>query len=211
MARPITQNETRKQYFTRVATVALCLLLLLLALTILPIHGEAAVYDSVIRLHVLANSDTAEDQALKLSVRDGVLAEAEPLLAHAADREEAARILSANLGRIRAAAERALRAAGSSLPVTVTLTQEEYPTRRYENLAFPAGRYLSLRVLLGEAEGQTWWCVLFPALCLTAATDKRQQEAALLSAGLTEEQYRIVTDTDKPRYKLRFKLLELFT
>ena len=107
--------------------------------------------------------------------------------------------------------ERALLSAGAEPRVQVTLTKEEYPTRRYENLAFPAGPYLSLRVLIGEAAGQNWWCVLFPPLCLSAATDKKQQEAALLSAGLTEEQYRIVTDTDKPRYKLRFKILEWLT
>ena len=198
-------------HFTRAAAVALCLLLLTLALTVLPVHGEAAVYDSVIRLHVLANSDSVEDQAIKLRVRDAVLAVTEPLLAHAGDREEAADILTAHLDDIRAAAERTLRAAGAEDRVQVTLTREEYPTRRYENLAFPAGPYLSLRVLIGAAAGQNWWCVLFPPLCLSAATDKRQQEAALLSAGLTEEQYRIVTDTDKPRYKLRFKILEWLT
>ena len=203
-------EEKRNLYFTRGATVALCLLALFLALTILPIHGEAAVYDSVIRLHVLANSDSAEDQAQKLRVRDAVLAVTEPLLAHARDRDEAADILAAHLCDIRAAAVDTLRAAGVDDRVQVTLTREEYPTRRYENLAFPAGPYLSLRVLIGEAAGQNWWCVLFPPLCLSAATDKKEQEAALLSAGLTEEQYRIVTDTDKPRYRLRFKILEWF-
>jgi len=208
--RPIGR-EQRRSYFTRGAAVTLCLLLLFLAWTILPVHGEAAVYDSVIRLHVLANSDSAEDQALKLTVRDAVLCATEPLLSRAASRNEAAAILSAHLDDIREAAERALAAEGADPRVTVTLTREEYPTRRYENLAFPAGSYLSLRVLIGEATGQNWWCVLFPPLCLSAATDKRQQEAALLSAGLTEEQYRIVTDTDKPRYKLRFKILELFS
>ena len=191
--------------------MVLCLLLLTLALTVLPVHGEAAVYDSVIRLHVLANSDSEADQAVKLQVRDAVLRVTEPLLAHAADREEAADILSAHLSDIQKAAADTLAAAGADTRVRVTLTTEEYPTRRYENLAFPAGPYLSLRVLIGEAAGQNWWCVLFPPLCLSAATDKKQQEAALLSAGLTEEQYRIVTDTDKPRYRLRFKLLEFFT
>ncbi len=205
------RSEERGRRFARGAAAVLCLLLLTLALTVLPVHGEAAVYDSVIRLHVLANSDSEADQAVKLQVRDAVLAVTEPLLAHAADREEAADILSAHLDDIQKAAADTLAAAGADTRVRVTLTTEEYPTRRYENLAFPAGSYLSLRVLIGEAAGQNWWCVLFPPLCLSAATDKRQQEAALLSAGLTEEQYRIVTDTDKPKYRLRFKLLEFFT
>ena len=205
------KTEGPERRFARGAAVALCLLLLTLALTVLPVHGEAAVYDSVIRLHVLANSDSAEDQAVKLQVRDAVLAVTEPMLAHAADRDEAAEILEAHLDDVQAAAERALLSAGAEPRVRVTLTKEEYPTRRYENLAFPAGPYLSLRVLIGEAAGQNWWCVLFPPLCLSAATDKKQQEAALRSAGLTDEQYRIVTDTDKPRYRLRFKILEWLT
>lgn len=208
--RQTSNEEKRNNYFTRGAAVVLCFLLLLLALTVLPVHGEAAVYDSVIRLHVLANSDSPKDQALKLQVRDAVLRVTEPLLAHARDRDEAADILAAHLDDIRAAAEQTLISAGADDRVRVTLTKEEYPTRRYENLAFPAGPYLSLRVLLGDAAGQNWWCVLFPPLCLSAATDKKEQEAALLSAGLTEEQYRIVTDTDKPRYRLRFKILEWF-
>lgn len=201
----------RERRFARGAAVLLCLLLLTATLTVLPVHGEAAIYDSVIRLHVLANSDTPEDQAVKLQVRDAVLAVTEPWLQHAKSREEAADILSAHLDEIEQTAANTLAAAGADARVRVTLTKEEYPTKRYENLAFPAGPYLSLRVLIGEAAGQNWWCVLFPPLCLTAATDKRQQEAALLSAGLTEEQYRIVTDTDKPRYRLRFKLLEFFS
>ena len=92
--------------------------------------------------------------------------------------------------------------------VTVTLGQETYPTRQYERLAFPAGEYLSLRVMIGEAAGQNWWCVLFPPLCLSAAAEQ-DTEAICLSAGLTGEQYRVIADTDSTTYKLRFKILEV--
>ncbi len=183
--------------------------LLIAAFMVLPIHGEAGLYDNVIRLHVLANSDSDEDQALKLVVRDAVVAESEKLLAEVTDRATAQAVLEDALPDIKAVAERALAEVGASAPVSVTLTEEEYPTREYEQLAFPAGRYLSLRVMIGEAEGKNWWCVLFPPLCLSAATDQREQETVCLAAGLTGEQYRLIADTDSTKYKLRFKILEV--
>ena len=184
-------------------------LLLVAALSILPIHGEAGLYDNVIRLHVLANSDSDEDQALKLVVRDAVLEKTEELLEGVSDRAAAQEILERALPEIKTVAEQAIAGVGASAAVCVTLSDEEYPTREYEQLAFPAGNYLSLRVMIGEAEGKNWWCVLFPPLCLTAATDAREQEAVCLSAGLTGEQYRLIADTDSTKYKLRFKILEV--
>ena len=185
--------------------------MLVTAFMILPIHGEAGLYDNVIRLHVLANSDSEEDQALKLTVRDAVLKKTQTLLENVDSKEEAEAILRQNLPVIEQTARDALRAAGAENTVTVELGQESYPTREYERLAFPAGEYLSLRVMIGEAEGQNWWCVLFPPLCLTAATAQSEQEteAVCLSAGLSGEQYRMIADTDETKYKLRFKILEV--
>ena len=183
--------------------------LLVGACSILPIHGEAGIYDNVIRLHVLANSDSERDQALKLSVRDAVLQRAEPLLQGVSEKGEAEAVLRASLDEIKAAAEGELRRQGAENTVTVTLGLEEYPTRRYESLAFPAGEYLSLRVMIGEAEGQNWWCVLFPPLCLTAAAADSDSEAVCLSAGISGEQYRVIANTDSTKYRLRFKLLEV--
>ena len=189
--------------------VLLVAVLLLAAFMILPVHGEGEVYDRVIRLHVLANSNSAEDQALKLVVRDAVLAESRVLLSGVESREQAAEVLQGSLPRIEQAACEALAAAGAENSVTATLDVEEYPTRQYESLAFPAGEYLSLRVMIGKAEGNNWWCVLFPPLCLSAASDAATTEAAFLSAGLSGEQYRMIADTDETKYKVRFKLLEL--
>ena len=185
--------------------------MLVAAFMILPIHGEAELYDNVIRLHVLANSDSEEDQALKLTVRDAVLKKTQTLLENVDSKEQAERVLRQNLPVIEQTARDALRAAGAENTVTVELGQESYPTREYERLAFPAGEYLSLRVMIGEAEGQNWWCVLFPPLCLTAATAQSEQEteAVCLSAGLSGEQYRMIADTDETKYKLRFKILEV--
>ena len=184
-------------------------MLLLGAFTVLPVHGEAGIYDRVIRLHVLAASDSERDQALKLTVRDEILKSAQTVLKNAKDRTEAEQLLRAALPELEQVAEDTLAEAGAPNSVTVTLGQEAYPTREYEQLAFPAGEYLSLRVMIGEAQGQNWWCVLFPPLCLTAATERAETEAVCLSAGLTGEQYRMIADTDETKYKLRFKILEV--
>ena len=185
----------------------LAIAFLLASFLVLPIHGEAQIYDNVIRLHVLAESDSAEHQALKLKVRDAVIAQGEELLLHVKSRAEAEEVLRASLDVIRAAAQNAVYREGGNAVVSVELGKESYPTRTYEAVALPAGEYLSLQVKIGEAEGQNWWCVLFPPLCLSAAS--ADNEATCLSCGLTEEQYHLIADTDSTRYKLRFKILEV--
>ena len=185
------------------------LLIAMMALSFLPVHGERAVYDTVVRLHVLANSDTEEDQALKLKVRDGVLEAAAPLVGDCTTQAEAIEVLTAHLSELEAAALSVVQSEGYDYPVTVLLGEEDYPTRTYESCAFPAGTYVSLRVLIGEAEGQNWWCCLFPPLCLSAATAKSDNEDAFIQVGLTKDQYGIITETGKTKYKVRFKLLEV--
>ena len=185
------------------------LLVLMMALSFLPVHGEREIYDTVVRLHVLANSDSEEDQALKLKVRDGVLAAAAPYLEGCATQAEAVEALTAHMDELEAAAANVIAAEGYSYSVTVLLGEEDYPTRAYESCAFPAGTYVSLRVLIGSGEGQNWWCCLFPPLCLSAATAKQDNEDAFIQVGLTKDQYGIITETGKTKYKVRFKLLEV--
>ena len=183
-------------------------MVILMALSYLPIHGEAEVYDTVLRLHVLANSDSEEDQALKLKVRDAVLEVTAPLLEDVTDRDGAEAVIRAHMTQIQAAAETVVAKNGSRQTVTVMLDTEDYPTRNYESCAFPAGKYLSLRICLGDAEGQNWWCVLFPPLCLSTATAKDEAEDAFIQVGLSKEQYGIITETQDTKYKIRFKILE---
>lgn len=188
--------------------LALCSVLLFVGL--FPIHGEAEIYDTVVRLHVLANSDSEEDQALKLSVRDAVLGVTAPLLAGCNTQEEARALLEANFDAIKAAAEEVLCAEGRHDDVCVMLDLEDYPERSYDSVCFPAGEYLSLRVCIGEAEGKNWWCCLFPPLCLgTSTLSGEDAEEEFIAVGLTPDQYKIITETDKPVYRVRFKLLEL--
>lgn len=151
----------------------------------------------LIRLHVVANSDSEQDQAVKLQVRDAVLEVTKDL-----DREE----LEQALPNIQAAAEACLRELGCRDAVTVTLGQERFPTRLYENFSLPAGVYTALRVTIGEGEGQNWWCVAFPSICFRATT--ADLEAAAVSAGFTGEEIALITEANEG-YVLKFKLLEL--
>lgn len=195
-----------------IAALSLFVLLCAAVLSALPVHGEAEIYDSVIRLHVLAASDSAEDQADKLAVRDALLPLTAEGLADCATRAEAAARLEALLPTLEERAEETLRLRGAEASVTVELGQERYPTRTYEGFCFPSGEYLSLRVLIGEGEGQNWWCVLFPSLCLSVAEGGRaeEMEEAFISVGLTPEQYRIITESDEHvTYRMRFKFLEV--
>lgn len=196
----------------RLLNVTLAILAILLFLGLFPVHGEEQVYDTVVRLHVLANSDSEEDQARKLRVRDAVLELTRPLLADCKTQKEARERLEANLGELRKAALKVLAAEGIEQEVTVTLGQEEYPERSYDSFCFPAGEYLSLRIGIGAAEGQNWWCCLFPPICLGAASvNKTDAEDAFISVGFTPSQYKVITESERPVYRIRFKLLELFS
>lgn len=196
--------------YKRILTGGVVLLFLLGLFSVLPIHGEEKIYDSVVRLHVLANSDSEQDQALKLKVRDEVLCVVKPLLEGCRSRDEAIVILQANIHALEQAAREVVKKQGYAYNVSVLLGEEEYPTRNYENCCFPSGTYVSLRVCIGEAEGKNWWCVLFPPLCLSAASadSGESNEDAFISVGLTGEQYKVITQTDNVKYRIRFKLLE---
>ena len=191
----------------RILILFLTLALLIGILAVLPVHSESNIYDSVLRLHVIANSDSDEDQALKLLVRDAVLLKSQELLSGISSREQAELIIEQNLEVLRLTAEETVRSNGYGYFVSISLGKEEYPTKSYESCAFPAGEYTSLQIFIGDASGKNWWCVLYPPLCLSAATDKN----AFAAVGITDGQYQIITDTKNPKYKIRFKILESFS
>lgn len=189
-------------------SMAVSVLTAVLILSFLPVHGEAAIYDSVIRLHVLAVSDSAEDQAVKLQVRDHILSCLAPVLDGVTERAEAEVLVQESLEMLQNSADSFLREQGRDETVQVTLTEENYPAREYDAFSLPAGEYLSLRVILGEGEGQNWWCVLFPSVCSRFAA--ANTETLYREAGFTPEQYRMITHTDKTPYQVRFRLLEIW-
>ena len=198
-------------FYKRILTLSIIAAMLLLAVGLLPVHGEEEVYNKVVRLHVLANSDSEEDQAVKLAVRDAILEVTVPLLQDCKAKEEAVSLLEENRPLLTETAKTVLRKEGFDDAVSIEMGLEDYPTRTYDSLCFPAGEYISMRVNLGEGEGQNWWCCLFPPLCLGAATvSEMTAEDACISVGFTPTQYKIITESDKPIYRARFKILELF-
>lgn len=155
----------------------------------------------VLRLHVLANSDTKEDQQLKLYVRNRILTESAGLLDQATDRSQAEQTVRQNLPRLQAAAAEEIAQRGYDYPVGVELEKVYFTTRRYEQVTLPAGNYDALRVTIGQAQGKNWWCVMFPPMCLPAAEEKEE-----LDDVLNPQQMEIVTG----QYEIRFKSLELY-
>ncbi len=199
--------HTRLTVFLLTFSILTALMLPMSAL--LPSTSDAELYDNIIRLHVLANSDSEADQALKLQVRDGILITVAELMEGVTDRAIAESILRENLAEIESAANTVLVREGSDYSASVTLTEELYPTREYESITLPAGEYTSLRVMIGEAEGRNWWCVLFPKLCIGTVNEVGAAvlDEELLAAGLTSSQIRLITG-DSPDVVIKFRLLE---
>lgn len=185
-------------------------LALLLALAVTILWGAASLGQQeelgrkVIRLHVIANSDSPEDQALKLRVRDRVLARAQEILEQSADMEQAEQALTAALPELTREARETLAAEGCAQPVQARLEPAEFPTKDYDGFSLPAGKYLALRVIIGQGAGQNWWCVVFPPLCTAASADVPE---TALAAGLTEDQVSLMAEEDSG-YVLKFKAVE---
>lgn len=185
-------------------------LLLALAVTLLwgawSLHRQDGLQERMIRLHVIANSDSAADQTLKLHVRDAVLRRAENILRQSENMTDARRRLENSLPAIRAAAAGELAAQGSAYPVSVSLEETEFPLKNYDGFSLPSGEYMALRVVIGAGEGRNWWCVVYPPLCTAAACDLADTAR---SGGLTEDDLSLMTGEGEG-YILRFRSLELW-
>lgn len=167
---------------------------------------QDALAQKMIRLHVIANSDSDADQALKLEVRDRVLDFTTTVLQRSANMEDAQVRLREELTRIEDIAQREIAAQGYDYPVTAQLASTEFPLKEYDGFSLPAGEYMALRLVIGEGEGQNWWCVVYPPLCTAAATDMHRTAVA---AGLTDDDVNLITEEDAG-YVLRFRSVELW-
>lgn len=185
-------------------------LLVMLALCLLVGDGALSHQDALqrklIRLHVIANSDSPRDQQIKLQVRDSVLDFATELLRQAPDRQAANRQLEASLPEIEQAANRQLARCGSTDTAAVSLRLVQFPLKTYDGFALPSGEYLALRVVIGAGEGRNWWCVVYPPLCTTAAADL---EETAISCGMEEQEIRLM-EGETPDYQLKFRTVELW-
>lgn len=182
----------------------LSLLAAALLLAALPTEADAAIYEDTVRLHILANSDSEEDQAVKLALRDHILHTYASSLGACESRAAAEETVSALLEKIRSSADAFLSERGVPYRSEVTFTVEHYETRRYEEFTLPAGYYPSLRILLGNAEGKNWWCVMYPPLCLSMSLDTDTEDAF---GRYNQSEQRLI----RGEYRVRFKLLEAVT
>ncbi|MDR1669661.1 MAG: stage II sporulation protein R [Oscillospiraceae bacterium] len=199
-------REESKSHRFKLWEIALCIGLVL-AFTVSVLAADSGLSDKLIRLHVVGASDSEEDQALKLLVRDETLALTEDALAGAGVAGEAEEVIRANIPMLTERLNLFLRERGSGQTVTVTLGREAFPTREYSTFSLPAGPYTALRVVLGEGNGKNWWCVVFPPLCASAAIETLPGQSK--AAGLTDDDISLITK-DGEKYEIRFKLAEWF-
>lgn len=157
----------------------------------------------VLRLHVIANSDSSVDQNLKLRLRDYILEEGEDIFDGSVNVENAVKKIEPKLAELENSAETFVKNAGFDYDVKITLSNEYFTTRTYESVTLPAGKYLALRVVIGSGEGHNWWCVMFPPMCVPAADKKDEIENVF-----TDKEIKLVES--KPKYEPRFKVVEIY-
>lgn len=157
----------------------------------------------VLRLHVIANSDSSVDQNLKLRLRDYILEEGKDIFDGSVNVENAVEKIEPKLSELEKSAETFVKNAGFDYDVKITLSNEYFTTRTYESVTLPAGKYLALRVVIGSGEGHNWWCVMFPPMCVPAADKKDEIENVF-----TDKEIKLVES--KPKYEPRFKVVEIY-
>ncbi|MBQ8539630.1 MAG: stage II sporulation protein R [Ruminococcus sp.] len=155
----------------------------------------------VLRLHILANSDSATDQQLKLEVRDKVIAKIAPLYEKVENKEQAIDVTKANLGLIEQVAQTVVDSHNADYNVNAIVTNEFFGTRYYDDFTMPAGMYDTLQITIGEAQGKNWWCVMYPTLCVGASSKISMEE------DLSDDEYKVITSQD---IEYKFKIVEYY-
>lgn len=159
--------------------------------------------NDVLRLHVIAASDSEEDQKLKLEVRDAVLDAGAEIFDGSVNVKNAVAKISPQINILTESARKVIKEHGFDYSVEITVDEEYFTTRTYKSVTLPAGEYLSLIVRIGEGEGKNWWCVMFPPMCLSAA-----DEEDVLKSVLSDNEIKLVTSS--PKFEPRFKVIEIF-
>lgn len=174
---------------------------------------QQSIANEVIRLHVLANSDSKKDQNLKIEVKNAVINMLETELKESSSKEETENIILQNLDKIKQKALEVINKNGYNYDVSVSLKDSYFPTKKYGNVTLPKGNYEALKIEIGEAKGQNWWCVMFPPLCFVdlAVKEISKEDLTLLQNILSDEEFDLITKKDENIVvKFKFKLLELF-
>lgn len=171
---------------------------------------QPSIASKILRFHVLAHSDSAEDQAVKEKVRDAVGIYLQPLLTESNSLDETKRIIEENMEKIEEVSRRTLKEYGYDYPVAARITNTEFPEKTYGAYTFPKGEYEALQISIGSAKGQNWWCVLYPNMCFRGTVFEVVEESAgeALREVLSPWEYADVFDSGK--VEVRFKFLEFF-
>lgn len=157
----------------------------------------------VLRLHIIANSDSAVDQNLKLRLRDHILTQGKDIFDGSVNVENAVEKIEPRLMELESSAKDFVHSNGFDYDVKITFSEEYFTTRSYESITLPAGKYLALRVVIGNGEGHNWWCVMFPPMCVPAA-DKKDELGNVFSSNELE------LVEKNPKYEIRFKIIEIY-
>ena len=188
------KNLIRYAFITLIVTMVLC---------VMPTEAEGEIYEDTLRLHILANSNSEEDQALKLNIRDRLLEKYGSILKVGESILEARVLTEALLPDIKLDVEKWIAELGYDYTAEAFLGEEWYDTREYENFTLPAGNYLSLRIIIGSGEGQNWWCVMYPPLCLDMATESAPSDDGVIDYSKEE-----ISLIQNGKYQIKFKILE---
>ena len=187
----------------KIPLIAFYLLIVTLLIVALPTDAEAEIYEDTIRLHILANSDSPEDQSLKIAVRDRLLTKYGDILKQSGSFSDAKRLAEELLPEIEDDAEKWIEELGYSYSVSASIDIEWYETRDYENISLPCGYYTSLRIFIGEGEGKNWWCVMYPPLCTELATESAPPDDGFID--YSNEEILLIKGGS---YRIKFKILE---
>ena len=200
-----TKIKRNREIARKLEISLFCGLIISVLLSIISFGASCGeIRQDVLRMHVIANSDSAEDQAMKLKVRDAILEAGEDLFDGTLTAEGAEQVLDSDIERLQNAAQTVLTGNGFDYGVRVEIGKDYFNTRTYDGeVTLPAGEYEAVRVILGEGKGQNWWCVMFPPMCLPAAEADTE-----ISDVLTQNEEDVVKSN--PKYEARFKIVELF-
>lgn len=199
------------------AALSLCFICILLSVKALDDNSSQSaaamqkdIASEILRFHVIANSDSAEDQALKLKVKSAVTESLYPVLSGVKDVDTAKELVKSRLDRIEALAEKVIEKNGYHYPVTASLEKGYFPIKVYGDLTLPPGQYEALRIEIGKAKGQNWWCIMYPPLCFVDATYSvvPKESKSKLKQALTEEEYESVFANKKADIKIKLKLVD---
>lgn len=173
---------------------------------------EKSIADNLIRLHVIANSDSDADQALKYAVRDAIVSEVGTLFADNSHIGETKSELIGAMDSIKHIAKRVIEDNGYNYSVNLVMGKSDFPTKTYGNVTLPAGTYEALKVVIGDGAGQNWWCVLFPPLCFVdgATAEMPAESSEILKSSLTDEEYEMITESGDFPVKVKFKAYEMW-